>query len=354
MTPRALALLALLAVATASVAGVATAQTDAPGNETLATEETVIEVHLQADGAARWTVTERVVLTDEAERRAFDDLAADFEGRSSVSLGLGTFERAVGAVDAETNRSMEIRDVTYGATRENESLEDVRALNGTFTLSFTWTNFARADGERYVVDDAFRTDTGTWFGGLTADQRLVIALPEGHGASSAPKGFQQNELRWEGPTSFEPGYLRIVYSGSLEPPNPGNGESTLVWGVLGVAALALGAAGLLLVRRRGVALPPRAPDAEGTAAEGDDAAADDADEETDAELLSDEERVERLLTDNDGRMKQANIVKETGWSNAKVSQLLSAMEDEGRIRKLRIGRENLITFPDEDVGEFET
>jgi uncharacterized membrane protein len=52
-------------------------------------------------------------------------------------------------------------------------------------------------------------------------------------------------------------------------------------------------------------------------------------------------------------MKQANIVKETGWSNAKVSQLLSAMEGKGRIDKLRIGRENLISFPEEDVTDLE-
>jgi uncharacterized membrane protein len=70
-------------------------------------------------------------------------------------------------------------------------------------------------------------------------------------------------------------------------------------------------------------------------------------------LLSDEERVERLLSSNGGRMKQADIVKETDWSNAKVSQLLSAMEEEGRIDKLRIGRENLISFPDEDITELE-
>ncbi|MEF8937751.1 MAG: hypothetical protein V5A32_07330, partial [Halovenus sp.] len=71
----------------------------------------------------------------------------------------------------------------------------------------------------------------------------------------------------------------------------------------------------------------------------------------DEELLSDEERVERLLSKNGGRMKQANIVKETDWSNAKVSQLLSSMEEEDRIDKLRIGRENLISFPDEDITE---
>jgi uncharacterized membrane protein len=52
-------------------------------------------------------------------------------------------------------------------------------------------------------------------------------------------------------------------------------------------------------------------------------------------------------------MKQANIVDETGWSNAKVSQLLSAMDDDERINKLRIGRENLISLPDEDVTGVE-
>ncbi|WP_235853525.1 helix-turn-helix transcriptional regulator [Halosimplex salinum] len=74
----------------------------------------------------------------------------------------------------------------------------------------------------------------------------------------------------------------------------------------------------------------------------------------DEELLSDEERVERLIERNGGRMKQAAIVQETGWSNAKVSQLLSAMDDDDRIDKLRIGRENLISFPDEDVTDIDS
>jgi uncharacterized membrane protein len=61
-----------------------------------------------------------------------------------------------------------------------------------------------------------------------------------------------------------------------------------------------------------------------------------------------------LLEQKGGRMKQADIVEETGWSNAKVSQLLSAMEEDGRIDKLRIGRENLISFPDVDVTGIES
>jgi len=77
------------------------------------------------------------------------------------------------------------------------------------------------------------------------------------------------------------------------------------------------------------------------------------DEDVDPELLSDEERVNRLLRQNGGRMKQGTIVDETGWSNAKVSQLLSKMDDDEEIEKLRIGRENLITLPDVDLTEID-
>ncbi|MDL5360963.1 helix-turn-helix domain-containing protein [Halalkalicoccus sp. NIPERK01] len=62
-------------------------------------------------------------------------------------------------------------------------------------------------------------------------------------------------------------------------------------------------------------------------------------------VLTDEERVHRLLESNEGRMRQARIVEETEWSKSKVSMLLSEMEAEGSITKLRIGRENIISHP---------
>jgi uncharacterized membrane protein len=75
------------------------------------------------------------------------------------------------------------------------------------------------------------------------------------------------------------------------------------------------------------------------------------------ELLTDEDRVLQLLEDNGGRMKQANIVEETGWSKSKVSMLLSDMEDEEEISKLRVGRENIVSLsghePDAAGSPFE-
>lgn len=71
------------------------------------------------------------------------------------------------------------------------------------------------------------------------------------------------------------------------------------------------------------------------------------------EFLSDETVVERLLQSRDGRMKQSAIVEATEWSKAKVSRLLSGMDQDGRIHKLSLGRENLIYLPGEEPAIIE-
>lgn len=62
-----------------------------------------------------------------------------------------------------------------------------------------------------------------------------------------------------------------------------------------------------------------------------------------SEPLTDENRIMQLLSESDGRLRQSAIVSETGWSKSKVSRLLSRMEDDGKITKITVGRENLIT-----------
>jgi hypothetical protein len=65
----------------------------------------------------------------------------------------------------------------------------------------------------------------------------------------------------------------------------------------------------------------------------------------DGPAVSDEERVLRLLSENGGRLPQSDIVETTGWSKAKVSRRLSRMDETGRVRKIRLGRRNLIALP---------
>ncbi|PSP93462.1 hypothetical protein BRC78_02055, partial [Halobacteriales archaeon QH_8_68_33] len=298
-----------------------------------------------------------------------------------------------------TGREMEISGVSRSAGRENGT--------GTLAVSFTWSNFVRAEGDRLSVGDGFNTTRGTWLPRLSERQTLLVVPPSGYGVTSAPEvGITGGTARWEGPYDFEGREPWIVYSGDAPTPTgtsttaPGTNATETpdggpVGSLLSVVALAVlagvSAAVLVAYMHRedgdaGATVPTtggnpddgaaaasaggsdagsastggRAGDATaggaaaGAGAAGGSTADGTEDDGINEELLSDEERVERLLERNGGRMKQGNIVKETGWSNAKVSQLLSSMAEEGRVDKLRIGRENLISFPDEDVADLDS
>ncbi|WP_440007019.1 helix-turn-helix transcriptional regulator [Halomicrococcus sp. SG-WS-1] len=332
----------------------AVANRSAPANATRS-NGTTMYVTPQSDGDAHWNVSTRFALDGANETAAFERLGKEFErGQNDVGYSVELFRKVARLAADETGRTMRIRQVDRSYHVGNGT--------GRLSLTFTWTNFSRTPGDRIVVRDAFLLDGGnsTWLWELRDDQRLVIQKPEGYHVKSSPnKGHENGTLRYEGPTSFFPGEIAVTYE-----KNSGQGPSqeSFDWrGLLGIVLLlfvvSTGGAGLyVLAQRRDEESSDDAPPAEeqtfdraGSLAPEPDAS----DGDTDPELLSDEERVEHMLRRNGGRMKQADIVTETNWSNAKVSQLLSSMADEGQVDKLRIGRENLITLPDEEVGDFD-
>lgn len=67
--------------------------------------------------------------------------------------------------------------------------------------------------------------------------------------------------------------------------------------------------------------------------------------------LTKEEEICRLLRDHAGRMKQSQLVEKTDWSQATVSRLLTRLEQEGTVTKLRVGRENIVELRDPDSAE---
>lgn len=356
MRSRAVLLVALVAVvAMPTVAAgqfAPAAQTDAEPQS--GATNTTIAIHPQPDGDARFRVSTAFVLDDANDSTAFRALGRDFE-EGTAGFSVETFRRAANESSVVTGRSMNVSNVTRNATIVGENVSG--ADTGRLTLGFRWTNFARTNGDRLVVGDAFNTTRGTWLPGLTANQTLVIESPSGYVVTRSPIGFTNGTLAWEGPTTFEPGSPTVVFTDRTGPnPNPDAGGGPLA----SLPALALGVVAVALTTVVGAyALARRdESEADGSEAGTDGRAVEEPTDDpsapapepspTEAELLSDEERVERLLEGNGGRMKQAAIVNETGWSNAKVSQLLSAMADEGRVEKLRIGRENLISLPDEE------
>lgn len=130
---------------------------------------------------------------------------------------------------------------------------------------------------------------------------------------------------------------------------PSNQELPLVVAALVALVASTVAIALVLGRRDDGGGPDGAATRAGTA--GDRSAATvspNGAPATDADhvpALTDADRVEQLLTENDGRMRQSVIVEELDWSKSKVSRVLSSMEEDDRIRKISIGRENLIARP---------
>jgi len=364
MTPRVsgalllLVLFALLAtppLATAAATDAVSAQ-QTTGTPTPVVENTTFALQIQSNGDAKWTITDTYAL-DETETEAFRDTGEQFASEDGEAVWLPAFRQANDEASTVTGREMDITDV--------DRRYEVSDRKGQLILEFTWTNFATVNRENIVVGDAFNSTDGTWFGTLTADQRLVISPPPGYGVESAPSAVDDGKLIFEGRRTFEPGYLSVVYTG--EQPSTQTPSETPESMFSGISSVWLGGIVLmlLLVGAVGYMFKTGYTDTLSSVATGDDGDGDSnagaaastsdtgASDDVDVELLSDEERVERLLEENGGRMKQARIVSETGWSNAKVSQLLSSMDEEGRIDKLRIGRENLISFPDEDITDFD-
>ena len=354
----------------------ATEQIDEPFDPTTATR---IRIELTPERDARWTVSVRYALADETDRAAFDairDRFLDGEIGPDATLFEGFAREASRSVD----REMQIEDVDREVVvHEDTSSFDVADAEttavGEFRLTFVWTEFLEEDGENLLLGDALTTpDGGTWLVSLEEGQTLEVATPEGYTVTGTPGAtvpLRDNAVIVEGPRTFsEDDRIAVVYAPTETTAPPW----TMLTAAIVVAAVLI--AGSIVGYRRidgdtgsggrgsadeatvdsdggertdsgrrdaatGVSGDP-GPASGGT--ESDDVAAG----EEDLSLLSDEERVERLLEDNGGRMRQADIVAETGWSDAKVSQLLSAMADSGRVEKLRLGRENLISVPDDE------
>ncbi|MFA1612123.1 helix-turn-helix transcriptional regulator [Halobellus rubicundus] len=342
-----------------------------------AVPRTSVDIALRPDRSAYWRIEVRYDLETENETQGFREIASRYEsGTADVGPSAVLFRSLSQRASEATGREMAIENVTY------HSSLDAEAGRGTLALTFEWTNFLRqGDNETLVLDDAFLLPTAeaddqrTWLSIFDQNQEIRISPPEGYTVSSTSIAVQQREsaVVLTQPSDFEDeGQLRITYS-AIGP--AGRLPLGLIAGALVAVALVAGAwafrsggrvpllgslFGAADEHEESVAVDPDGPVTEGTHVDEhaerveseDDADGDgDGDEAgVDLSLLSDEERVERLLEQNGGRMKQATIVDETGWSDAKVSQLLSTMADEGRVDKLRLGRENLISLPDDEAG----
>ncbi len=295
---------------------------------------TVHEIDLQEDGDATWSLELRYQLSDE-EVEEFREFQTRYEeGNVSLFEGLEEELSSLVAEAAEsTGREMEARDFE----REVSIEETLTGEAGVTAFRFTWMGFAEGNS----VGDVF--DTGGMV--LADNQRLVINHPDSmqvDGASPEPDSWDGSTLVWEGERFFEAGQPSLELSEAIEPSDSGVDISRASIALLALVLLSGFGGGWLVSRSL------RDGDRDRTNGEPEPHVSelDPMDDDVDVELLTDRDRIVQLLQDNGGRMKQADIVDETGWSKSKVSMLLSEMEEEDTVSKLRLGRENVIDLED--------
>ncbi|WP_135830327.1 helix-turn-helix transcriptional regulator [Halorussus halobius] len=335
--PSAVLLVAVLCVSAVagSLSGVATS-TDSATSAGAATQTefhgvtpdtVVMDVQVRENGSAAWNVTYRTRLDDSDTAAAFRSYRADV-ANNSTTYSRQFVDRMTGTVrsaERATGREMAARN--FGVRAE---VREFPQRYGVVVYSFEWTGFAGTDDGRLRVGDALS--------GLFLDEktRLLVTWPDGYDAATVRPEPDERRTRtavWRGPTDFPADQPRLV----LAPPATGGpldrpwADAPLGVGLAVVAVLGVGIAGGWWLRRDDRASagtdgePPEPPE----------------------DLLSNEERVLRLLERRGGRVKQKAVVDELGWTEAKTSQVVGALRDQGEIESFRLGRENVLALPGE-------
>ncbi|KAB1193171.1 hypothetical protein GJR96_06815 [Haloferax sp. MBLA0076] len=372
-------------------------------------DSTRVVVDVESDGSARWEIQYWTRLDDQNTTDAFQSLQDDVEANPGdyTSAFESRIIDTISAAENSTGREMTATNVSVSA--ETRSLPD---SYGVVTYSFEWSNFAATDGDSLVVGDAIEG----FF--LDSSSRLIVSWPDEYGSVTVtpePDETRENTVIWRGSdtefVSGEPSLVLEVGAGAGETstttPTATPTDQTTASQVddpfpttSALAALAVLAlfvvGGAFFLRSRGVlgdddgpGASPAAgvPDAPTTPADSDgevaaaadapeattdtetttdesgtasadegatDDGADDEEEDVPPELLSNEERVLRLIESRGGRVKQQEVAGALDWTDAKTSKVVRGMRDEGTIEGFRLGRENVLRLPEDDDESEDT
>lgn len=320
------------------------------------TDAVVMRADVDSDGSASWSVSYRVRLDDENTTAAFESIQQDIQQNPenfTSTFGARMRDTASTAENA-TGREMSVRNVTVSAETTQLPQE-----YGVITYRFEWTGFAAAEGDAIRIGDALEG----FF--LDSETRLIVSWPEEYERQQvepSPSKTGDAEVTWTGPLDFGSGEPRVVVSKATGP--LGDLSLPLLVGV--VVLVAVAGAGFLWWRRSAgapepvedvvssgsAAAEPADSDRTGSAETVDEQAQEQIQEPPD-ELLSNEERVMKLVRERGGRLKQQEIVETLDWTEAKTSQVVRELRDDGQLEGFRLGRENVLRLPEEDEGDGE-
>jgi hypothetical protein len=313
----------------------------------------VMEVDVEADGSAAWRIEHRIRLDDAATTAGFEETRRSIEAdREAVLANFTETIRAMATTaETETGRAMVVENVSVAVSREQLPQE-----YGVVAYSFRWYGFADPDGDLRVGDAV----PGLFLDGKTT---LLVSWPgEATLATVSPDPDDRRDkaVVWHGPLEFASGEPAIVLESETLSFGPdlvwdvSSNDSLVALTVLVLFAGMVSTGSVALYRRLGGGT--EAPDTgEGESGSGRDAGTAEPASAGDTgvlpeELLSNEERVLRLLDDRGGRVKQQDVVEALDWSETKTSEVVSELREADRIEVYRLGRNNVLALPETGLG----
>lgn len=292
-------------------------------------------IKLSEDGSAEWIIESSTFLNSEEDLQTFVNYIENFDRYRGEILEIFTsrIEKIVSDASRYVNRPMEAIDF-------NVSIDVVDTLVGKvgrLTYTFKWTGFSETKDGRLIVGEVF---IGGFY--LYEGDSLTIIIPEDYSFKEVyprPDKEYDGTVTWFGKRLFPDRTPYIVASplivieetltsktesSQTSSATPGytiqfsgNGvfwQSIAIYSSI-ILIIVVGVVVLFLRKRWERKF-----------------------------TVKDADRVVEILKGLGGSALQKQIVEKTGFSKAKVSEILSALEKNKVIEKVRVGRSHLIVL----------
>ena len=271
-------------------------------------------VRIRSDGLADWTVMQ-------------------FSNANATVDSWDVFQQKVfDLVDMASNLTHRPMSVDVNSLQINTT---VISDSKTTEYSFTWQNFAVVRGNELVLGDAFQVNN--FFGQLYGDAALQLSYPSTFTVKSVtpvPYSQQNSEILWSRTHDLTINTANIVLVNSNQTAASPNNN----WQLYGVI-IALSTAGIVLFLSSFYMNKRRKNNNTSTSLE------------SVSPLISEEEKVLKILKSSGGSMRQSQITELCRFSKAKTSQLLAVLEKKGSITRYKSGRDKIVTLKERVKGE---
>jgi len=274
-------------------------------------ETTTIIIQLDTTGSALWIVESRLVLATEEDEKFFEEFQKDETLKhDKLSEFKEKMNLLLEQIKYSRQRSMAMTDFDIYLGKEIT----VTKTYGVIKLQFVWEGFALLEEDTLSMGDVFE---GGYY--LSRNELLMVELPEGYQlvqVNPPPDQQKQTTLIWEGPMDFASGEPAVTIEKEVIQ------QLEKEWSIL-FLGLVLISVLIIIIKLQKMKIQKEKPK---------------------KQYVDDKKLIIDTIRKHGGTIAQKELSDLTGFSKAKVSILLNEMKEEGIIRKMFRGRENLITL----------